>query len=114
MSKYKGGYILVDLSDISITNIYEDLLPSDLKSYLSQFVSDDLFSSEILMKPIEVIFKSEDFDGETHTIRTQFSLLNQDKDRLFSAPLMISYYVVQLIMKPDLTIAVLWTELVTN
>ena len=114
MPKYKGGEILVDLSDIVLDSNFHDYLPSDLKSYLSQLVINDIFSSEILMKPIEIIIQVTDFDGENHTIRVKFSLLNSDKDLLISDPLIVSNYMVRLLMITDLTIASTWEELTYN
>ena len=41
MSIYKGGYILADISDTALSSSGQDLLPQDLKDYLSRYINKE-------------------------------------------------------------------------
>ena len=60
MSIYKGGYILADISDNALSGTAQDLLPQDLKDYLSKYIVNEVFTKEVLYKPIVLIIKHAD------------------------------------------------------
>lgn len=56
MSIYKGGYILADISDTNLElGEMVDLLPQDLKDYLKSTTKGELFSKEVLIKPLKLL-----------------------------------------------------------
>ena len=81
MSVYKGGYILADISETSIANTPRDLLPIELKNYLSKYIDEAYgFKTEVLEKPIILIVNDlNDFD-----IRLSFENID-DEGNLFAS-----------------------------
>lgn len=89
MSIYKGGYILADISDTALTDTGQDLLPQELKEYLSKYQNKDgehTFKIEVLMKPIKLIARIE--TGERAIV--EFNIISDDNTALIGS-VTISY-----------------------
>ena len=78
MSIYKGGYILADISDTDLTE-EQNLLPQELKDYISKFIKNENYTKEVLVKPIKLLAKVDGY----YTLLT-FNLIGDDYTELVS------------------------------
>ena len=79
MSKYKGGYILVDTTETMIDSTPKDLLSQELKNYIIEMCDIDgdgnlIATSELLMKPIIILCRC----GGGEMLRIEVNSISDD------------------------------------